>query len=314
MVFFIVSGYLITASWERDPDVKRYAIKRIARIFPGLIVVTAITALVLFPLTSGVDLAQYLSSSEPYLYIAGASMFSGSALKGIFAGNPYPGANGPLWTLPYEMAMYVFLAVMGNLLPRRLLSVAWIGLIALFVLAYSVNWTRVPYLWRLDQPATMLSQIYLPAAIAVLFCYFALGALAWIYRRYIPLNAYVAAACFAVALLTDSTYLRLVTLTYAIITFGNRAWFAGFSKYGDFSYGVYIYAWPVQQLVVWFGVSVWLNSLTLAAIITLFCAALSWHAVERPALRAVHPGRTRRSNEIISAPAGNPAATETRVV
>ncbi len=105
MLFFAISGYLITGSWQADPDPLRYAVKRARRIMPGLIVVVLATALVLGPLLS-VDPAAYWAGAWRYVW-RNVLLLPLHVLPGVFTANPYPVAvNGSLWTLPVEVFMY----------------------------------------------------------------------------------------------------------------------------------------------------------------------------------------------------------------
>ena len=107
-IFFIISGFLITSSWRKDPHVVRYALRRILRIIPGLFVVTALCALVLGLAFTELPWRQYLASGGVWRYFRNVLLYPVYDLPGVFAANPYPVAvNGSLWSLPVEVAMYV---------------------------------------------------------------------------------------------------------------------------------------------------------------------------------------------------------------
>lgn len=105
ILFFVVSGYLITGSWMADPQVVRFAEKRVRRIMPALLAVVALTVFVLGPLIT-VD-PKYFTDPETYKYLwRNSVLLPYSTLPGLFINNPLPAVNGSLWTLPVEAFMY----------------------------------------------------------------------------------------------------------------------------------------------------------------------------------------------------------------
>src|SRR3954464_3664915 len=105
--FFVISGYLITRSFERSRSTWSFVRARALRIMPGLIVVLIAVAFVLGPLVTSIPLHDYFTSSAPYRYVITQASFSGHAeLPGVFDRNPVAHANDSLWTLRYEVACY----------------------------------------------------------------------------------------------------------------------------------------------------------------------------------------------------------------
>ena len=132
-VFFVISGFLITASWLSDPSPFRYFAKRALRIFPALAVVVAVSALVLGPLVTTLPLSSYFASPQVPAYFSNIALRPVYYLPGVFDRLPYPGAvNGSLWSLPAEFAMYLLLpllCVLGAKLRFRWVpAVATVGL------------------------------------------------------------------------------------------------------------------------------------------------------------------------------------------
>lgn len=106
-MFFSISGYLIAISWMRDPHLGRFAVRRLLRILPGLVVVVAFCALVLGPWMSTVPPAEYYWHPGVWAYFRNILFSPVYSLPGVFGANPYPHAvNGSLWTLPLEFFLY----------------------------------------------------------------------------------------------------------------------------------------------------------------------------------------------------------------
>src|SRR6516225_7667345 len=134
-VFFAISGFLVTQSFEQTGDPWRFLAKRALRIFPGLFVATVLSAFVLGPLVTTLPLGAYLSRAEPYQYVFGNTLLDETVheLPGVrFVDNPVGlEINGSLWTLRYEFVMYLMVLLLGVL---RLLTVR----VALLLLAFGV--------------------------------------------------------------------------------------------------------------------------------------------------------------------------------
>ena len=123
-VFFIVSGFLVTRSVMTQPTLADYAVARVLRLFPALLVVTIFIAFVLGPLVSSVSWQDYFSDARPWLFVPlTSSLITHSlTLPGVFDTVPETGViDAPLWTLRYETMCYVllaFLALVGMLATR----------------------------------------------------------------------------------------------------------------------------------------------------------------------------------------------------
>ncbi|CQD06895.1 acyltransferase [Mycobacterium lentiflavum] len=284
--FFAISGFLITASWLRDPRVRDYLTARALRILPGLYVCLIVTAFVFAPLSvavQGGSAAKLLQSSAPYEYVLkNATLIS--VLQFDVAGTPRdipsPGAwNASLWSLIWEVLCYITIAVIGivGLANRRwispaLLVVAVIGAALLPPLTFPGAWT-IPQL---------------AARSAIMF---ASGAIMYQWRDVIPARwSLVAVSVIIVVaasvLLPDYRLVAALPLAYAVITAGSLLRKKRLTLRTDISYGVYIYAFPTQQLLAVLGLS-FLNPMlffVVAFLATLPLAAMSWFWVEKPAM------------------------------
>ena len=277
-VFFFISGYLITISFERSATAWRYIKARVLRIVPALAVVLLLGALVLGPAVTGAPVLRYLADLEVYKYVAVNLSFLAFTdyLPALFVDNPVHHVNGPLWTLRFEMEAYFVILVLGmaGLLNR------WVAL-ALFV-------AGLAYLGLQD--ANEMAAFDQQNHRVKLLTYFMAGAVIHLWR--VPLVWWLAAPALAVLLLTLKTgglWFAMATLGAYLTLYlavGTRWRLPDLARHGDLSYGIYIYAWPVQQVAVMMqGDPHWVATGLIAMPIVLALAFLSWHLVERPALR-----------------------------
>lgn len=296
-IFFVVSGYLVAISWASDPHHLRYLAKRALRIFPGLLLCLLATVLVLGLAVTTLSVPAYLSNAYTWLYVAyNMALYPAYGLPGVFADNVYPAAvNGSLWSLPVEFLMYlVFPAVYALSRAAR----SNLLLIAFTAAACAVSL----YVLRILPPGPPV--VFYGSGLASVLDtgpYFFLGALFSMTRLQRMLNPstalfVVGAALFlqpASALWSEAVLYLAVpycVLSCAIVASpGLRQ--AG--RFGDPSYGIYLYGFPLQQmaghLLPQAGAVVnTLIALPLAAM----AAYASWHLVEKRAL-AIKPKRTR---------------------
>lgn len=119
-IFFTISGYLVSESWDRDPHLLRFFQRRLLRILPGLAVCVLLTVGVLGPLLTTLPLADYFSNPHTLGYLRTIGLYITYYLPGVFDGNRYPNAvNGSLWSLPVEFLMYIVVALVGVLHGNR---------------------------------------------------------------------------------------------------------------------------------------------------------------------------------------------------
>lgn len=277
-VFFVISGFLITASYERSRNLRIFARARALRIFPGLTASVIMTAFIIGPLVTTLPLWQYFSSADTYLYLKAIILRNHDLLPGVFEHNAYRGpVNGSLWTLFYEALCYCVVAFLGI---THLLK-SWVVLVV-FVAAQIVflpeNWT-----WHRELLNTFLT----------LFAPFSAGMLFYIFRDRIRMSPWILAVCIG-ALLGSSHFTlwnRAFPLfgTYIILylAFTPGIKLNDFAARGDMSYGLYIYAFPAQQCVTQFfgGKMNPMVNFAIALPVTLVCAYLSWNLVEKRFLK-----------------------------
>ncbi|OUD12530.1 acyltransferase family protein [Thioflexithrix psekupsensis] len=290
-IFFVISGFLISQSYERSANIWIYIKARILRIFPALIVVLLLTVFLFGPVMTQLSFMEYFTSSKTYRYLTGIFLFPVHYhLPGVFENNPYPKAvNGSLWTISYEMLCYVMVAFLGVLGLMRWRGLLLVILLGLFV--FRLFWFEELFVlekkWNFWFRGIGFSQLI------ELVNYFLAGTVIYLYREKVILHHYLA-------------LLAMIILGVASVMGGLEAWFiiAGsyliiyiaftpyirchhFAHYGDFSYGLYIYAFPVQQTLVYLSGATWhplLNAFVSLPVV-LFFAVLSWHLIEHSALQ-----------------------------
>lgn len=268
-IFFIISGYLITASWFNCPVVIDFCKKRILRIYPALIVVIILTTFFLAPMVTTLPLAEYFAKYKALLhYLFNSTLiFFYDSLPGVFESNPYPVAvNGSMWTLPIELCCYIFVLLIG--FSGKINKITNIVLISLFSVLFYIS-NKIDYQY---------------------FLLFFIGQAFYLYREKIVLNKFILIGCLTGIILSAKTPMTrgalIMLLPYIVFYFAYKfPIFNNFSKYGDFSYGLYIYAFPVQQtLMNYFKLSFY-ELFFYSSIITMFFAVLSWHLIEKNALK-----------------------------
>lgn len=282
--FFAISGYLIAASYLRSQTVGAFALARCLRIFPALVACILVTVFVVGPATTQLSLTDYLTSVETYQFVVHNVLLLGEPkeLPGVFASNPEPMVQVTFWTLKFEAICYAGVVIMGAVgLLQSKSRLAVFSLLMLMVagLVQSVNDLQPGYLSK--------HLVYL-AQFGVVFL---LGVLAYCFRQYVYLNIFVAAALAAAtwALWWTPAFHILTPLTVAY----GALWAAyvpsgvlrAFNGLGDYSYGVYIFAVPIQQLAIsLLGPQTAVENFIFAILPTLGLAILSWHFLEKPML------------------------------
>ncbi|MDR5772068.1 MULTISPECIES: acyltransferase [unclassified Caballeronia] len=296
LIFFSISGYLVSQSWDRDPHVPRFALKRILRIFPGLICVALLMTFIMGPRATTLSHTEYFQSPETWDFLFGTATLWNltDKLPGVFVGLHHPTVNSSLWTVPLELKWYGFLAVLGlfgSLRHRYVLPVT------LLVLA----------LCRFVLPIEAARHPLMDFGLCFMF-----GATMHVCRadieRYRSIVGPVL-GCAAVGfwLLRNEYFALVIALPYVVVTFGNMStpFVRRFGRFGDLSYGLYIYAFPIQQLIIlhWNNSKpVWFN-LMLSFVAISVMAFLSWHLVENPAMSLKRFLGKRRSTAMGSAAA-----------
>ena len=281
-VFFVISGMFISASFERTGNRREFVRNRALRIMPALIVVISLLALVVGPIVSTVPLAAYFSDPETWVYFRNIAFLPMAAhLPGVFESNTLSTVNESIWTLKFEVACYIIaaLVLMQPKLVRPAVIAGWLA--SFLIVRYWPNANGVS------------GAEYYIVAIARMFRFFGAGMLIYLYRDRIPLDARLGFVSLLLpfAFLPTGWFVEATAFfgSYSIIAFGYLApaAFRKLAARGDVSYGVYIYGWPIQQLLWPIGrdsAAHWLVNTALAIPLALMLGWASWLLVEKPAL------------------------------
>ena len=272
-VFFAISGSLITRSFLRSNDAATFLAARALRLYPALVVMLIVLALIAGPLLTTLPLAAYLDHPATLRHLAVnlSLLASEPGLPGVFETLPFPrSVDGSLWTLPHEVRCYAVVLLLGltGLLRRGPL----ILLPALALILFA-------------------ARTWAPDATPWFYTAFAAGMAFTCLRP--PLNGWAALACALLCLASVKLGgFRIVTATfgsYAILwlALAPRVRLPDLARFGDVSYGLYIWAFPVQQLTIHLlgTKGGWALNVAVSLPIALALAWLSWRYVESPAMQ-----------------------------
>jgi len=297
--FFFLSGFLVYPSLIRRGRVGDFLLARLARLWPALATSVVATVAIGAAVSEAAPAAYWRGETGRFLLGNLSFVQSAYHLTGVRCGDTLCNVNGSLWTLPWEARCYIGLALLlvAGLAGRRMMT--------RLVLPASVIFAVV---WDLPGISTGAERIVGPGAVYYLanidrlWTLFVLGCAASLYRHRIPLSWTVLALLFAADLAAHrigvGLHVRAVFVGYAVLCFGflTARTRAVSARWPDYSYGMYIYAFPVMMAIAaWWPTR---NHLALALAnfaATLPLAALSWHWIEAPVLERMRrrgpPGR-----------------------
>ncbi len=285
ITFFCVSGFFISLSRDRAPTSLDFFSARFLRIYPGLTLILLLSVFVIGPLFTTLGTLEYFRSSAIYSYLSNnLTLFSMRfQLPGLFEDNPWPGINGSLWTLFYEVMLYVLVGGLGAFAFYGR-SHRFAGFLLLYTIAYVAFKTVLVN-------STLLNELQRTQFFFKWSLPFVLGMSLYRYRQHIqhrfvwllPLTALAAwsyqTPCFFECFVVAWTYL-IFYVGFATNTLVDR-----YNRLGDYSYGVYIYAFPVQEILAHQFNGIGPIGMMLEAFpIVLIAAIFSWHFIEKPAM------------------------------
>ncbi len=280
-IFFGLSGYLITSSLTERPNFLNFAVSRIIRLCPLLIFSSLLIAFVFGPFFTTASFSDYYNDWRLWAYVPVTALsYSDMTLPGLFENAPAGGeVNVSIWTLKYEIIAYIALALLCSfgLLQKRFVWI-WSGLaIATFL--------YVSYFTQLRAEFSVLMHGFRFGFA------FLIGVVLYTYRQQIPINLIGVFLVIGFAAYTNSSaYMepfRIVALTYTAIWFGSKkATLLNFyNRFGDYSYGIFVFHWPIAQVVLQTNPSIsYGDLLTIVLPLTLGFSILSWHCIEAPLL------------------------------
>ena len=275
-MFFALSGFLVAGSWERCRSMISFLGLRVLRIFPALTFQVVLSAFIIGPIFTTVSLGAYFASPQLRTFLLNMIGWPQFLLPGVFWQNPDHAVNGQIWTVPWELGCYgvlTALAVLG-LLRNRFLLLACLGLVQAYV-AYHGFLTPHNDSLGLSGPLIGLCFMW--------------GMVIYRFRDRLWASDGLAVAMLALVIgllmLKDGKYVAPIPIAYFTVRLGlfnppkpTRFW-------GDYSYGLYIFGYPIQQAVAntpalrewWINIAIGLP----VAFVVAFC---SWHLLEKRAL------------------------------
>lgn len=283
-VFFFLSGILVTRSFALNASPARFLLMRASRIYPGAIICLAIISFVIGPVVTTIPILEYFTSRQVYCYFADhvslLSIFPIQCwdLPGVFVENRIPSApNGSLWTLTPEIVCYLYVLAFGVLgLAKTRFRI--LATLAAILLAHSIAPSAVLYFS--DSEYSDILKVGL---------FFLAGVFAYSVRDILPINTLYALPLIIAAAFLQGTliqeYVLYLALFYSVLVVSASTTVRRIELPGDYSYGVYIYGWPIQQTIAHFFPNLTSYPSNLISIpAALLAGYLSWTFVEKPAL------------------------------
>jgi peptidoglycan/LPS O-acetylase OafA/YrhL len=302
--FFIISGFLITNSYSRSKSLSDYFVKRAQRLLPGYLFVVVICSL-LFAFISTLSVHDYFTSSSLYKYFAANSIFLNflqPCLPGVFENNLMCAVDGSFWTIKVEVSFYLVLPLLCYFINRT--NKKGFVLTVFYILTLVYNYLLYRYFQVHVNPGLYFT---LSHQLPSLMPYFIAGmALHYYFDEIFHRKVFfvlIAIPVFLVEYYLDYQVLRPIALSIIVfyLSYGFK-WFNNFGRFGDFSYGLYIFHFPVIQVFVYYNLFKNYNTVvavTITILTSVALAILSWNFIEKRFLkRAVHlpnkPGISKR--------------------
>ncbi|MCW3076486.1 MAG: hypothetical protein JWO32_1095 [Bacteroidetes bacterium] len=293
-IFLFISGFLISTSLKKDPTFLFFLKKRILRMIPGLTVLIMFSVFIIGPLVTTLPVKNYFSDFHTYSYFKNVIMFRPQyTLPGGFETCPEPSiVNASLWTLPYEFFFYMCLFVFLFFIKKDQIILR----IALLLLALSIfiqlYFEQQLLLYQFNIPFFQLNILYS----LNLFNYFIGGVI----FRFLNISekhqktlliislVLVFVCAFKINWINKIIFYLLVPCATFFLAFQNKINLRKLTKNGDYSYGIYLYSFLIQQTLIYFinrtGFNPYLFFI-ISAVLSYAVGYLSWHLIEAPFIK-----------------------------
>ena len=283
--FFVISGLLIYRSYTRSSSIRDYLEKRARRIYPAYFAIIVFAAVALCALSVdppakyfGIGFWKYIGANLLFLN------FLAPSLPGVFSANSISSINGALWTLKIEVLFYLCIPLLsylcGRFGTRKVMTTAFL---LSCIWKYGFEWLDYVYSSQNSRSIFAQLEVQLPAQ----FVYFCAGILLLLYfdklKAHFLSIALITTCLFLVDHFFTKGVIDVLWISGLVFVFGFWRHFGSFSKYGDFSYGVYIVHWPILQTMIACGL-VKLTPVLFVVIslsLTGLASVLMWHLVEK---------------------------------
>lgn len=292
-IFLFVSGYLISNSVKRNSSFKVFFSKRILRMLPALCFLILISIFIIGPLFTSLSLKDYFSDKVTYAYLKNIILFDTQyELPGVFVEHPYSAiVNGSLWTLGYEFLFYIYLFFLFWVIKKR----KHILIVSCCMLLISILILNIFHQQIIQFQYTVPFINFSVNNTLDLFNYFVVGV---IFNSISIPNSYIKYAFLCAILVTlvsfckyecinrNIFYIIVPLLTYSV-AFSKKIKLNSLTKFGDFSYGIYLYSFLVQQILMT-TFSPDINPYVffiISAVISYIIGLLSWNFIEKPCLK-----------------------------
>lgn len=284
-MFFALSGFLVAGSLERTTNLGQFLWLRAIRIFPALVFEIVLSALLLGVLLTQLPLVEYFSSPQFFKYFQNCLGIINYELPGVFINNPHPNVvNGQLWTVPFELDCYISLTLFAFVL-AAIKSKS--GSVFMLVAVIIIN--LYGPIFVIQNHISLMESCVMGQELVICFLF---GVCLFKLRAIIPYNANLAiiSGLAFILLMQSNVGTTLIPLPAAYLTAylglkTPKVW--KFLKTGDYSYGIFLFGFPIQQAIASFGFvgPKWPLHLALSLIFITIWAVISWHLVEKHALK-----------------------------
>ena len=289
--FFMLSGFLVFYSYLRSKSLGQYLARRARRILPPYVAIVLLCA-VGGVFISDLSIQQYFSSSQFWQYLGANLTFANflqPALPGVFVGHIHEAVNGSLWTMKVEVMLYLSIPIAAWLMARC--NKAW-ALVAIYVASYLYKlYMGVLY----EQSGEMIYRI-MQRQVGGQLLFFYAGVAILLYFDYFQRHVrwlFPVALAVGIASKYVAWFDAIEPLCIAIVIIGfayNCRWFVWLRKYDNIAYDIYLFHFPVIQLVIHWGIPQWNIYVAplLVVVMTISLSLLSWYFIERPIMRNKH--------------------------
>lgn len=294
--FFIISGYFIFQSLERSKDLLDYFKKRFLRLFPALAVVLIIS-IILVPFVYEGEVS-FFKNTAVYTYVPYNLSLYGfqSSIKGVFDTNPYHSINGSLWTIRYEFSLYVALAFLFFFrAQKQLITFILFVCFSIFMIlnTFCLN--------RFGGSSLFGLQGFHVLNLGTFFiCGSLLASLQFEKIKHKSIILIISVLILVLSLyynFYDSVKHLVFPIVILLIGFIPLPFISTFGKFGDMSYGIYIYSFPIQQTLMYYYKMNTYSLLIYSVLLSIGFGYISWHLIEKRALKYIRKHVLNKNDE-----------------